>query len=96
MLQDKDKLPSCFGVLDSVFPRADNGLRTTPESCFECLHKTDCLRAAITGKDGGRLKEELVDRAYESGLIGFFERWSRKKNLHYESKFKKKVDNEID
>jgi len=26
-------------------------------------------------------REEVVDRAYTSGVIGFLERWSRKKDL---------------
>jgi len=30
---------------------------------------------------GLKVREELIDRAYESGMIGFLERWSKKKDL---------------
>lgn len=34
------------------------------------------------GDRGGiTVREEMVDRAYASGVVGFFERWSRKKAL---------------
>ena len=33
-------------------------------------------------KSGGlKIREANVDRAYEAGMIGFFERWSKKKEL---------------
>jgi hypothetical protein len=32
-------------------------------------------------KDGIKVREEMVDRAYASGVMGFFDRWSRKKAL---------------
>ena len=33
-------------------------------------------------RSGGlQVHEEIVDRAYESGMIGFLSRWSRKKEL---------------
>jgi hypothetical protein len=32
--------------------------------------------------DAVQVREEKVDRAYEAGMMGFFERWSRKKALH--------------
>ena len=35
---------------------------------------------------GAGAKEEVVDRAYESGRMGFFERWSRKKYLRQKGK----------
>jgi hypothetical protein len=31
---------------------------------------------------GLEVREEAVDRAYHSGMIGFLDRWSRKKTLH--------------
>jgi len=34
--------------------------------------------------EGLRLQEEKVDRAYEYGLIGKLDRWSRKKLIHRE------------
>jgi hypothetical protein len=44
------------------------------------------LRAAIQGKDGLEVKEEHLDRAYNSGMVGFFERWSKKKDFHRRKK----------
>jgi hypothetical protein len=29
-----------------------------------------------------RVREEMLDRSYRSGAIGFFQRWSQKKNIH--------------
>ena len=79
--QNEEILPDCFGVLENVFPIDVDGLRKTPESCMlNCDFKTRCLRTAMTsGKDGVKAREQYVDRAYKSGMIGFFERWSRKK-----------------
>ncbi|CAN2049695.1 4Fe-4S Wbl-type domain-containing protein [Candidatus Magnetomoraceae bacterium gMMP-1] len=77
------KYPACFGDLEKVFPLGQDGLRTTPDFCMTCVHKTECLRFAMTESQKGlKAKEEYVDRAYDSGLIGFWARWSRKKQLH--------------
>ena len=81
MTVNQKKFPPCFGNLESVFPMAEEGLRQTPESCMPCYYKTACLRKAMTDKDGITVREEMVDRAYASGALGFFERWSRKKAL---------------
>jgi hypothetical protein len=81
MNDDSDKYPHCFGRLDAVFPMEKEGLRTTPEACRECVHKIVCLRAAMQGVDGLKVKAEVVDRAYASGMITFMERWSKKKDL---------------
>ena len=81
MSDTEKKYPACFGVLDVVFPKAENGLRETPETCIACLHKTDCLRSALDGSDGFKVQEEVIDRAYASGHIHFLKRWSRKKDL---------------
>lgn len=76
---DKPK-PDCFGKLEEVFPKSDNGLRESPERCLcHCPFKTDCLRTALARNTEAR--EEKVDHAYEAGLMTFFERWSRKKQL---------------
>ncbi len=74
--------PYCFGKLDIVFPMGKDGLRHTPETCFVCFYKTECLRTAMKHHDGLKVREECVDRAYNSGIMSFFERWSRKKELH--------------
>jgi hypothetical protein len=79
--QIDDEVPACYGKLDVVFPRGDDGLRHSPESCLPCFFKTRCLRTAMEGAEGLQVEEERTDRAYESGVIGFFERWSRKKEL---------------
>ncbi|MBR9985756.1 MAG: hypothetical protein KFF68_07595 [Desulfosarcina sp.] len=81
MTVNQKKFPPCFADLDSVFPMGGEGLRETPESCMPCCYKTACLRKAITDKGGIAVHQEMVDRAYESGRVGFFERWSRKKAL---------------
>ncbi len=73
--------PKCFGELETVFPKTKEGLRSTPEACLECLHKTECLRSAMGGAGGVKVREEIVDRAYDSGMMSFLERWSKKKEL---------------
>lgn len=77
----KQKYPTCFGNLDVVFPMGPDGLRCTPDTCMACKYKTDCLRAAMDQSSGIGVREEMVDRAYASGRMGFFERWSRRKTL---------------
>ena len=77
----KDKIPDCFGELEIVFPLENDGLRHTPAPCFECPHKTECLRTGLKGRDGLSVHEEHIDRSYSSGTISFMERWSRKKAL---------------
>ena len=81
MTDKKKTTPSCFGVLDAVFSMGIDGLRNTPEACFACSHKTTCLRTAMSGSGGLKVREELVDRAYELGMMTFFDRWSKKKDL---------------
>lgn len=69
-------------MLDTVFPLQPDGLRETPADCLQCADKTACLRAAIKSRDGLTLSEEKVDRAYQSGLIGFWGRWAKRKTIH--------------
>jgi len=59
----------------------ENGLRQTPETCMVCICKVECLRAAMGKPDGFKVKEEMIDRAYSSGVMSFFERWSQKKDI---------------
>lgn len=80
-MAQNDSKPYCFGVLDSVFPMGPDDFRQTPESCFVCRYKTACLKTAMSQSDGIRAREESVDRAYRSGMISFWERWSQKKVL---------------
>ena len=88
--QSTDSCPVCFATLDSVFPMSKNGLRKTPKVCFACAYKTDCLKTAMEGPEGLKVKEEFIDRAYESGIIGFFKRWSGKKYFYSKIIEKKK------
>jgi uncharacterized membrane protein YdjX (TVP38/TMEM64 family) len=81
MTQRKTKRPECFGDLDTVFPLGEDGLRHSPETCLECPHKTDCLRTGLKGKAGLKVHQEHVDRSYDSGMIGFMERWSKNKAI---------------
>ncbi|OQX28165.1 MAG: hypothetical protein BWK80_01720 [Desulfobacteraceae bacterium IS3] len=78
----KQEYPHCFGVLDIVFPKGEDGLRSTPEHCFVCFCKTECLKTAMGKSDGMKVQEEVIDRAYQSGMMGFLERWSKKKSIH--------------
>ena len=80
--------PECFGIIDIVFPMGEDGLRATPETCFACPHKTQCLRTAMKGIHGYTVKEEFIDRAYSSGRMGFVERWAKKKDLHRRKKIR--------
>ena len=76
-----EERPFCFGKIENVFPMTDQGFRDSPESCQVCLYKTECLRAAMQTREGLDVKQEALDRAYESKMIGFWSRWSRKKTL---------------
>lgn len=73
--------PYCFGRIENVFPRGEDGLRSSPAHCGPCLYKTECLRAAIQTPEGVEVRKEALNRAHRSGMIGFWERWSRKKGL---------------
>ena len=85
----REERPYCYGKLECVFPMGENGLRETPESWMVCRGSTrglssgntECLRTAMQGEAGDQVREEKVDRAYAAGVMGFFERWSRKKAL---------------
>ncbi len=82
MTVNDSKFPPCYGNLEQVFPMGSEGLRQSPESCMPCCYKTACLRKAMADKGGTVVRGEMIDRAYESGVLSFFERWSRKKALH--------------
>jgi hypothetical protein len=86
MTVNQKKFPPCFANLDTVFPLGEEGLRHTPESCMPCCYKTECLRSAMGQKGGITVREEMVDRAYASGVMGFLDRWSRKKALRAKRK----------
>ena len=92
----KDKsTPGCFGDLNTVFPKTAGGLRQSPDACLQCRHKVECLRSAVKGAQGLAVKEEVVDRAYSSGLISFWERWSRKKDVQRSIKAEDDKENKL-
>jgi hypothetical protein len=72
---------SCFGVLERVFPMGERGMREVPPGCTECPERVDCMKAALESEEGVRFKEEMLDRSERVGMIGWLERWSRKKEL---------------
>lgn len=82
MTDDDATRPACFADLATVFPMGPDGLRESPPRCRRCSHKVACLRAALAGRGGVAVREEILDRSYASGRIGFFQRWSRKKALY--------------
>ncbi len=74
--------PYCYGKLEKVFPKKEDGLRHTPESCFSCSFRIDCLREASSKGDGYiELKEDMINNAYKAGRMNFLQRWSAKKEL---------------
>lgn len=83
----KDK-PVCFGKLEEVFPMTESGLRQSPDRCMRtCVFKTECLRTALRqDPESPAMMEDIVDEAYDSGMVTFFERWSRKKYLKKKKK----------
>jgi hypothetical protein len=90
-MPDEDpKYPDCFGDLETVFPQRENGFRESPPTCFDCPYKTACLRAAMEALAGLQVREEQIDRAYASGVIGFLRRWSHKKDLRRRMQTKSK------
>ena len=80
----------CFGILDRVFPMGDKGLREVVPLCMECEERVECLRVALDSPEGLILKEETLDRAAESGMLGRIRMWSDKKHLQRQLKNKKK------
>lgn len=81
-MSETKQRPDCFADLETVFPLRSDGLRVTPIACLQCIHKTECLRAAMQRKKGLHVREEMIDRAYRSGVVGFLNRWSQKKAIH--------------
>jgi len=84
MKNTEKNIVECFGQLDIVFPVDEEGFRTSPPECMRCSHAKACLQAAMASTEGLRLKEEKVDQAYNYGLIGKLERWSKKKLIRQE------------
>jgi hypothetical protein len=95
---EPEKIPALLWRPRNRFsPWEKKGLRQTPESCMPCCYKTECLRKAMADKGGITVREEMVDRAYASGMVGFFERWSRKKGPEQKTqKQRRKISNPDD
>ncbi|MBW2107125.1 MAG: hypothetical protein JRI36_00450 [Deltaproteobacteria bacterium] len=79
-------LLACFGDLKKVFPMGDDGFRTSPPECMRCPLVKPCIQAAMRGVEGLKEEEKRIDRAYECGLIGTLERWSKKKLIRQKIK----------
>jgi hypothetical protein len=43
-------------------------------------------------KDGAKVEEEIIDRSAKAGVMNFFERWSRKKQVHRRVQAKEKKE----
>jgi len=84
MSSPENEYPECFGQLRTVFPMGEEGIRTTPPECMKCPHVKLCIQTAMRGPEGLKLEEARIDRAYEYGLIGKLQRWSRKKLIRQE------------
>ena len=82
MVDDNADRPECFGRLETVFPMGEEGIRTTPPECMKCSLVKSCIQTAMRGPEGLKLEEARVDRAYEYGLIGRLDCWSKKKLIH--------------
>lgn len=82
MKDSKEDMPYCYGDIQQVFPKGEDGLRHVPAGCTVCYCKTECLRDALDSEAGLRVHEEKIKRHHSSGMLGFFSRWSQKKQLH--------------
>ncbi len=71
----------CFGNLEVVFPLGNGGMREVPHGCTECPERVDCMKVALVSDEGIRFTEEMLERSEKSGMMGWLERWSRKKEL---------------
>ncbi|MFH0843976.1 MAG: hypothetical protein ABIG67_00845 [Pseudomonadota bacterium] len=72
----------CFGILDTVFPMSESGLREIKTGCFQCPDRTPCLRAALDTVEGLQMRSDFLERAQQQGgLFGRLKRWSEKKEI---------------
>jgi hypothetical protein len=79
---EKHNRPECYGDVETVFPMGGQGLREVSPGCWDCPHRVECLRAAVTGRPGGRVIAEDRGRREQEhlgGAAGFLRRWSRLK-----------------
>jgi len=71
----------CFGILNKVFPSGPDGLREIVPECFQCPERLPCLKTALSTEQGIEMREKILDRAADNGLVGRLQRWSYKKEL---------------
>lgn len=78
----ENRQPSCYGLLDKVFPMSGEGLREVRDLCWNCALRVECLREAMErGEQRRTLSEERARRdTAAGGVAGFLQRWSRLKN----------------
>jgi hypothetical protein len=72
---------TCYGILDHVFPIGKSGLREVTTECFRCPEGPQCLREALSTKEGLEMRTALLERRGSEGLVGRLKRWSTKKEL---------------
>ena len=72
---------TCYGVLDHVFPISKNGLREVTPACFRCPEGPQCLKEALSTKEGIEMRAAMLERRGSGGLAGRLKRWSHKKEL---------------
>jgi hypothetical protein len=74
--------PTCYGVLDKVFPTGSEGLREVRDLCWNCVLRVECLHEAMESREQRRtISEEQARRDTAlGGVAGFLQRWSRLKN----------------
>lgn len=92
MIDDTVDSLKCFGQLEKVLPTGEDGFQTTPVKCIKCSLLRPCTQAAKRGIEGLKLEEKHIDRAYERGLIGTLERWSKKKLIQNKIERQSKQD----
>lgn len=77
-----EKKPHCFGCIEIVFPKREDGHRKSPDKCLnDCTLNKECIVKAIDSDKNFSRQNEMIDNAYESGNINFLSRWSKKKSF---------------
>lgn len=84
-------VPTCFGIIDNVFPLGEEELRSIRPACFQCEHLTRCLKTAADSPDGRAMRADRMEAMRDAaggGLRGFFHRWAELKQLRQGSRKK--------
>jgi hypothetical protein len=83
--QKNNTKPECYGVLEKVFPQGENKMRQVPDECWDCYHRVECLKQAVSKGSGHKtmqIEEAAREEKITGGVHGFFKRWSRLKSLN--------------